>query len=316
MHGAAMQQPLLQMRPRRTRMRVGAAAAAIVALSCALAYASLAPGGGAVEMASEKRWVPSLGFYVAAPRSPARKQAPHGSSTARARPSLASGTATRTAAATAATLDEALERTDRKPAEEAAHLHALLANASPHYVRRFMKMFKQEGRRTGVEAEATAQYLSSMLHRDNKRRQVLSQAKQVEYKYKGHEKWSKTPNFNVKGYWPLVGDPGDKKLFKLMRPDLQFANTLNMDKNWHKKANFNVKGYWPLDANTHKLAQHVTVDRWPAGKEKPMPEQAHSGNVFSLKYWQHFFDTGSKLKTAGISNKWWDTHNLKHNGVV
>ena len=236
----------------------------------------------AAQRAAAKKWVPSLGFYV-------DKGKEHGHASTATRPQRRSPTNARTSltftSGLSAVLDSALDDRDT-PREEALRLHALLAHSTSKHVERFMKAFKQEARHTGTEA--TEEYLASMLDRDKKRRHMLSQAKQLPYKYQGHEQWSKTPNFSTKGYWPLVGDPGDIKMFKLgVRP-------LALDKSLVKSPNFNIKGYWPLDANTHKLAgRNVAVNRWPIGEEHPMPEQVQGDNVMSLNYWSNFLDTGS-----------------------
>ena len=295
---------------RPARLRVAGAFAALCCVAVAALQLSapsrtvaLASGG-----AGTKKWVPSLGFYVDEGKA-------SGSSATRLQ--LRSPTNARTyrtsTSGLSAALDSALEERGT-PREEALRLHAWLAHLTSKRAKRFMKAFKQEARHTG--SEATEEYLASMLRRDKKRHHMLSQARQLAYKYKGHEQWSKTPNFNAKGYWPLVGDPGDTKMLKLgVRP-------LAFDKTWVKSPNFNVKGYWPLDANTKKMeGQNVAVNSWPIGDEHPMPEQAHSDNVMSLNYWSNFLDSGSTgqgrgLKDAGISHKWWDTHNLKRIGFV
>ena len=250
------------------------------AAAAAKAAADKEKEDAAAQRAAAKKWVPSLGFYVdkgKAPRSSATR--PQRRSPTNARTSLTS------TSGLSAVLDSALY--DRHtPREEALRLHALLAHSTSKHVERFMKAFKQEARHTGTEA--TEEYLASMLDRDKKRRHMLSQAKQLPYKYQGHEQWSKTPNFSAEGYWPLVGDPGDIKMFKLgVRP-------LALDKTLVKSPNFNIKGYWPLDANTHKLAgRNVAVNRWPIGEEHPMPEQVQGDNVMSLNYWSNFLDTSS-----------------------
>ena len=47
-----------------------------------------------------------------------------------------------------------------------------------------------------------------------------------------------------------------------------------------------------------------------------MPEQKSDDSMLSAKFYTKFFDTGHRLKEAGISHKWWDQHNLKHNGIT
>jgi len=111
----------------------------------------------------------------------------------------------------------------------------------------------------------------------------------------------------MKGYWPLVGDRGDMKLRSLMR-----TTDFNT-----KKLNFNREGYWPLTGNAEKLSQHnINVDKWPFGSEHAMPEQkSDKAGILDPSFYTHFMDTGSALKKAGITNKWWDQENFKRNGV-
>jgi len=106
--------------------------------------------------------------------------------------------------------------------------------------------------------------------------------------------WTKGPNFNAKGYWPLSGDATGRKLTKLLVNEEQEA--------WKNKNNFNAHGYWPLNGNTKKLnTLDLNVDGWPIAKEHAMPEQYSTENVANKGFYTHFFDTGDKLKKAGLS---------------
>jgi len=57
-------------------------------------------------------------------------------------------------------------------------------------------------------------------------------------------KFTDSPNFNVDGYWPVVGDTRDRKMMKLLHED---ADPLS------KHTNFNKKGYWPINGNDSKF---------------------------------------------------------------
>jgi hypothetical protein len=113
-------------------------------------------------------------------------------------------------------------------------------------------------------------------------------------KLESKEAWSKSPNFSTKGYWPLVGDKAGRKLTKLLVNKEEEA--------WHKENNFNAKGYWPLNGNEDKL-QHLElkVNGWPVQEEREMPEQYSKETVADGGFYKHFFDTGEKLKKAGVS---------------
>lgn len=112
----------------------------------------------------------------------------------------------------------------------------------------------------------------------------------------------------MQGNWPLISDLTGRKLNLLLGQ--------NHDHDFTKMNNFNKKGYLPVNGNQKRLAIHVNVDAWPMGKEHEMPEQHSKSGPLSAKFYTHFFDTGSKLQDAGISHKWWDQKNLKHNGVT
>lgn len=108
------------------------------------------------------------------------------------------------------------------------------------------------------------------------------------------ESWTKSPNFNAKGYWPLVGDKAGRKLTKLLVNKEEEA--------WHKENNFNQKGYWPLNGNEDKLKHlDLNVNEWPVAEEHEMPEQYSKETVADGAFYKHFFDTGKKLKRAGVS---------------
>jgi len=68
--------------------------------------------------------------------------------------------------------------------------------------------------------------------------------------------------------------------------------------------NFHLSGYFPVDGNGNKLSQKgVALDSWPQGKEKVMPEQHDDENPLQLQFYQHFFDTGSRLAQSGVNMK-------------
>ena len=47
----------------------------------------------------------------------------------------------------------------------------------------------------------------------------------------------------------------------------------------------------------------VDLDSWPQGKEKAMPEQHDDENPLQVQFYQHFFDTGSRLAQSGVNMK-------------
>ena len=57
-------------------------------------------------------------------------------------------------------------------------------------------------------------------------------------------KFTDSPNFNVDGYWPVVGDTRERKMMKLLHED---EDPLS------KHTNFNKKGYWPINGNDSKF---------------------------------------------------------------
>jgi hypothetical protein len=57
-------------------------------------------------------------------------------------------------------------------------------------------------------------------------------------------KFTDSPNFNVDGYWPAVGDTRERKMMKLLHED---EDPLS------KHTNFNKKGYWPINGNDSKF---------------------------------------------------------------
>jgi len=68
--------------------------------------------------------------------------------------------------------------------------------------------------------------------------------------------------------------------------------------------NFHASGYFPVNGNGNKLSQNgVTLDAWPQGKEKAMPEQYDNENPLQFQFYQHFFDTGSRLAQSGVNVK-------------
>ena len=68
--------------------------------------------------------------------------------------------------------------------------------------------------------------------------------------------------------------------------------------------NFKAEGYWPLSGEPNKLAHEgMNLDAWPAGAEHPMPEQYSHENPTQLEFYQHFFDTGSRLNSLGVNMK-------------
>jgi len=120
--------------------------------------------------------------------------------------------------------------------------------------------------------------------------------------------WAKSPNFNAKGYWPVVGDKTGRKLTKLL--------VNKEEEEWKKTKNFNAKGYWPLNGNEKKLKTlDLNVDGWPINKEHDMPEQYSKDTVVDKAFYKHFFDTGKKLKAAGVSVRKSGEHFTGESGV-
>ena len=73
----------------------------------------------------------------------------------------------------------------------------------------------------------------------------VPEGEKLQAKDGGKGAWTKNPNFNAKGYWPLIGDKTGRKLTNLL--------TNPEDEAWKQLANFNQKGYWPLNGNENKL---------------------------------------------------------------
>jgi hypothetical protein len=48
-------------------------------------------------------------------------------------------------------------------------------------------------------------------------------------------------------------------------------------------------------------AADLNVDSWPIAEEHAMPEQYSKETVIDGGFYKHFFDTGDKLKKAGVS---------------
>ena len=118
-----------------------------------------------------KKWEPSLGFYV-------RPQEKHSQSKSA---SIAQ--------------------------REAVRLNKLLSRTSPAHQKRFMKAFDKEAKGASAQARLEEQKVAAMLaaqqNAQKKRMHMLQQARQIPNHYK--HSWIKSPNFNLKGYWPLIG---------------------------------------------------------------------------------------------------------------
>ena len=82
----------------------------------------------------------------------------------------------------------------------------------------------------------------------------VSKGQKLESKEDDKKSWSKSPNFNLKGYWPVVGDETGRKLTKLL--------VNKEEEEWNMQKNFNHKGYWPLNGNEHKLKKLGLVPRF------------------------------------------------------
>ena len=129
---------------------------------------------------SAKKWEPSLGFFVR------RTSAPHNAHSSAQRPFS----------------DSAIAH------QEAVHLAGRLSGESPAHQKRFMKAFNKEAEAAGAPARLEEHAVAAMLAKQQKaqkmRRHMLRQARQIPDHYK--HAWTKSPNFNLRGYWPLIGE--------------------------------------------------------------------------------------------------------------
>ena len=88
-------------------------------------------------------------------------------------------------------------------------MNKLLSRTSEAHQERFLKAFDKEAQSAGPQAReeehAVAAMLSAQKQAQKKRLHMLKQARQIPNHYK--HSWTKSPNFNLKGYWPLIGSP-------------------------------------------------------------------------------------------------------------
>jgi hypothetical protein len=153
-------------------------AAAVGLVCCSLAVTGLwrmQTGLLEVRHESGKKWEPSLGFFVR------RKSAPHNARSES---------------------DSAIAH------QEAVRLAGRLSGESPAQQKRFMKAFNKEAEAAGAPARLEEHAVAAMLAKHQKaqkeRRHMLRQARQIPDHYK--HTWTKSPNFNLRGYWPLIGE--------------------------------------------------------------------------------------------------------------
>ena len=111
-----------------------------------------------------------------------------------------------------------------------------------------------------------------------------------------------------------VADGGFYKHFfdtgkKLQQAGVSVRKIFNVDhqkkpKKMQLDQNFKTSGYWPLAGEPNALQKDgVVLDSWPQGKENSMPEQYSEENPTQLGFYQHFFDTGSRLEGEGVNMK-------------
>ena len=88
-------------------------------------------------------------------------------------------------------------------------MNKLLSRTSESHQKRFMKAFDKEAQSAGPRAREEEHVVAAMLSAQQKAQQkrlhMLKQARQIPNHYK--HSWIKSPNFNLKGYWPLIGPP-------------------------------------------------------------------------------------------------------------